>query len=55
MNLVEIVPAHSMEHRREIRRMGAGVIPKDRSWEVILLFAALMIANVVLFVRWWTI
>lgn len=53
MNLIEIVPANSMAHRAEIRRMGADVIPKDKSWQVIALFAALWITIAILFVRWW--
>lgn len=53
MNLIEIVPAHSMAHRAEIRRMGADVIPRDKSWQVIALLLAIWIPTVVLFVRWW--
>ena len=53
MNLIEIVPAHSLEHKLEIRRMGAEVIPRDKSWQVILLVAALVLFDAVLFVRWW--
>lgn len=53
MNLIEIVPAHSMAHRAEIRRMGADVIPRDKSWQVLAVFLAIWIPTVVLFVRWW--
>lgn len=53
MNLIEIVPAHSRAYRREIRRMGADVIPRDKSWQVILLVTALVLFDAVLFVRWW--
>lgn len=53
MKLIEIVPAHSMAHRMEIRRMGADVIPRDKSWQVILLFVALWGSIAVMFVRWW--
>ena len=55
MKLLEIVPAHSWEHRMEIRRMAGDVIPKDRSWQVVLMVSAIAILNMVLFVRWWTI
>lgn len=55
MNLVEIVPAHSREHRREIRRMAGDVMPKDKSWQVALLFLFVVAINVVAFVRWWTV
>lgn len=55
MKLMEIVPAHSIEHRLEIRRMGADVIPRDRTWQVIALVLAVVLMNAVLFVRWWTI
>ena len=55
MNLVEIVPANSAEHRREIRRMAGDVMPKDKSWQVTLLFLFVVITNAVLFVRWWTV
>lgn len=53
MNLIEIVPAHSLAHKMEIRRMGADVIPRDKSWQVILLAVGLTLLNAVLFVRWW--
>jgi len=53
MKLMEIVPAHSAEHRRMIRQMGDGVIPRDKSWQVLLLFAACVIGMTVLSVRWW--
>lgn len=55
MNLIEIVPAHSIEHRREIRRMAGEVIPKDKSWEVILLIAGGVLLNAFALVRWWTV
>ena len=53
MKLVEIVPAHSFEHRRMIRHMGSDVIPRDKSWQVLLLFSACMIGMAVLSARWW--
>lgn len=53
MYLIEIVPAHSREHKREIRRMGADVIPRDKSWQVILMVTGITIVNALLFVRWW--
>lgn len=53
MNLIEIVPVHSLEHKLEIRRMGADVIPRDKSWQVIALALAVWIPIVILFVRWW--
>lgn len=30
-----------------------GVLPEDKSWQVFLLFAAVVGAFAVLFVRWW--
>lgn len=42
-----------LAHRRKIRRMGADVIPRDRSWEVLLPLSLAWIAIVVMFVRWW--
>lgn len=60
MNLIEIVPAHSWEHKREIRRMAAydrrsrtGVVPPDQTWQVVLAVAGVVLLNAVLFVRWW--
>lgn len=53
VNLIEIVPAHSLTHKMEIRRMGADVIPRDKSWQVILLAAGIVLVNAFLFVRWW--
>lgn len=55
MKLLEIVPAHSFEHRRMIRWMGADVIPRDKSWQVILLVAGVTALNLFLFVRWWVV
>lgn len=42
-----------MAHRRMIRGMASNVLPRDRSWQVLLLFAACMIGLAVLSVRWW--
>ena len=53
MNLIEIVPAHSREHKREIRRMAADVIPKDKTWEVVLLVIGVIALDVVVLARWW--
>ncbi len=44
-----------LERKRRIRKMGEDVIPRDKSWQVYLAFAAVALAFVVLFVRWWTI
>ena len=53
MKLIEIVSPHTLAHRMEIRRMGEDVIPRDRSWQVLLLFSACMIGMAVLTARWW--
>ena len=53
MNLIEIVPAHSREHRREIRRMSADVTPRDKSWQVILLAIGVLLLDVIAVARWW--
>ena len=45
--------ANRMAHKRMIRQMGADVIPQDKSWQVLLLFAACVIGMTVLSVRWW--
>lgn len=60
MNLIEIVPAHSWEHKRQIRRMTAydrktktGIVQPDKSWQVILLFTATILLCAVAVARWW--
>ena len=60
MNLIEIVPAHSLEHKREIKRMTAydrrtrtGIVQPDKSWQVILLFAASLLFGAYAVARWW--
>lgn len=42
-----------LAHRRMIRQMAADVMPKDRSWEIVLFMAVSWSAIAVLFVRWW--
>ena len=61
MNLIEIVPAHSLAHRREIRRMAAydrrsrtGVIQPDHTWHVVLMCVAIAIFCGYALARWWT-
>lgn len=44
-----------LERKRRIRKMGEDVIPRDKSWQVYLTFAAVVLAFAVMFVRWWTI
>lgn len=53
MDLIEIVPVHSLEHKREIRRMAADVMPKDKTWHVALLIAAVAFLDALAVVRWW--
>lgn len=60
MNLIEIVPAHSLEHKRHIRRMMAydkqsrtGVVQPDKTWQVILLVTASLLFGAYAVARWW--
>lgn len=60
MNLIEIVPAHSWEHKREIKRMTAydrqtrtGIVQPDRTWQVAALLAGTVLLCAVALVRWW--
>jgi len=53
MNLIEIVPAHSRAYRRQIRRMSEEVIPRDKSWQVVLAAAGIAALNAVALARWW--
>lgn len=59
MNLLEIVPAHSYEHKRRIRQMARGVTGPNPitmglvELGVALLSGGVMAACVLLFVRWW--
>ena len=64
MNLLEIVPANSMEHRREIRAMTRekfwkGYMPMNPQLAALIeigagVAAGLLLVSVgVLFVRWW--
>jgi len=61
--IVEYQPmtlANRMAHKRMIRQMitydrrsKTGVVPPDRTWEVVLLFAVCMTGLAVLSARWW--
>lgn len=60
MNLIEIVPAHSWEHKREIKRMTAydrhsrtGIVQPDKTWQIVLLMAGVAALCAYAFVRWW--
>jgi hypothetical protein len=59
MNLIEIIPAHGYEHRREIRRMAKDIMGPGPVWGAlgelgsVLLAGGLLSACVLLFVRWW--
>lgn len=46
-------PLRRWQERAMINKALKDIMPQDKSWQVILLFAALMIACAVLFVRWW--
>lgn len=43
--------------RRSVRnkhyQFAPGVLPEDRTWEVVLAAAAVVVGFVVMFVRWW--
>lgn len=59
MNLIEIVPAHGYEHRREIRRMARDVVGPSPVWGALvelmraLLSFAVMVAFSIAFFNWW--
>lgn len=59
MTLITIVPAHSREHRREIKRMTRGAMPLNPLTMAAIeigyaAVAGLIVATAtVLFVRWW--
>lgn len=60
MNLIEIIPTHSLAHRREIKRMVAydkrtrtGIVQPDKSWQVILLFTVSVLFVAFAVARWW--
>ena len=60
MNLIEIVPAHSLAHRREIKWMTAydrqtrtGIVQPDRTWQIVLLFAGVAVLCGYALARWW--
>lgn len=59
MNLIEIIPAHSREHRKVIRAMTRGAIPVNPiAMAMIEIACAAVAASLIglfgaLFVRWW--
>lgn len=59
MNLIEIVPAHGYEHRREIRRMAKDIMGPSPVWgalgEIAAVVAAFAVIGVTawLFFSWW--
>lgn len=48
-------PISRWQERREINQALRDVMPKDKTWQVILLSTAVIAANVILFVQWWMI
>lgn len=53
MYIYVLTKPRSIEKRRQLRRMAADVIPKDKSWQVYLTFAGIVTAFAVMFIRWW--
>jgi len=53
MYIYQLTRHNSIRHRLEIRRMGSDVIPRDKSWQVIVPFVVSVGAFCVEFVRWW--
>lgn len=53
---IEIIPRtgwNLIRYKRRLRRMAAPVCPPDKTWEVVLLFAAAVGVLVYAFLRWW--
>lgn len=53
---IEYVPRtglNLLRYKRRMRRMAAEVCPPDRTWEVVLLGAAVLAVNIYAFLRWW--
>jgi hypothetical protein len=53
---IEIIPRtglNLLRYKRRLRRMAAPVCPADKTWEVVLLFAAAVGVLVYAFLRWW--
>ena len=53
---IEIVPrtgVNLLRYKRRLRRMAAEVCPPDKTWEVVLLFAAAVGTFIYGFLRWW--
>lgn len=51
--MAECRPVSRWKERAMINKALKDIMPQDKSWQVILLFAVLMIACAVLFARWW--
>lgn len=53
---IEIIPRtglNLLRYKRRLRRMASEVCPTDKTWEVVLLFAAAVGVLVYAFLRWW--
>ena len=53
---IEIIPRtgfNLIRYKRRLRRMASEVCPADKTWEVVLLFAAAVGVLVYAFLRWW--
>lgn len=53
---IEIIPRtglNLLRYKRRLRRMAAEVCPADKTWEVVLLFAAAVGMFLYAFLRWW--
>lgn len=49
----EYRPVSRWQERREINSALKDIMPTDKSWQVALLAVAVIVANLILFVRWW--
>ena len=46
-------PMSRWQERRMINKALEDILPPDRTWQVALLAAVVVIGNVILFARWW--
>lgn len=49
----EFRPIRYFEDRRMINSALAEIMPKDKTWQVVLVAAGIVTVTAVLFVRWW--
>ena len=51
--MAECRPVSRWKERRMVNQALKGIMPQDKTWQVVLLSTGIVASCIVLFVRWW--